>query len=338
MNTHLVTVIIPFYNSQNEITDCINSVIKQTYKNIEILLVNDGSTDDSLTICKKAADNDKRIKIINIENQGVSVARNIGIEQSKGDYIMFVDSDDYVDSTIIEKLLNNLIENDADICQCGCNVTNNSGKILKVYDVPYLKTLDKEEITNKIVLPLFGKSDIDSVTIQGFCVCKLFKKNIINNIKFNKEQRIYQDRCFNIEAYLNAKKTCFVNEQLYYYVVNSTSSTQRRRDDIWNQCITLIDVLKSRIEFFSSDFESDLKRRVHKTASTRLVYITRHVFKYQSEKGILNAMKFVRQMRENSMFDDGVDNPDLGSTFYILSKLLHYRLYFLAVLVSKIAG
>ncbi len=338
MNTHLVTIIIPFYNSQDKLADCINSIIKQTYKNIEILLINDGSTDNSLTICKNAADNDNRIKIIDIKNQGVSVARNIGIEQSNGDYIMFVDSDDYVENNIVEKLLNNLIENDADICQCGCNVTNNSGNILKVYNVPYHTILNREEIIKKIVLPLFGKSDIDSVAIQGFCVCKLFKKSILDNIRFNKEQRIYQDRCFNIDVYLNTQKTSFVNEQLYYYVINSTSSTQRQRSDIWKQCTTLIDALNSRTGLLSGDFERELKVRIHKTASTRLVYVTRHIFKYQSEKGILNAVRFVKQMRQDPMFDNGVSNPDLGFTFSVLSKLIHYRLYFLAVLFSKIAG
>ncbi|MBQ6717874.1 MAG: glycosyltransferase [Clostridia bacterium] len=338
MNAPLVSIIIPMYNSQDKINKCINSVVKQTYKKIEILLVNDGSTDNSLSICNDIAKADNRIKIIDIENQGVSVARNIGIQQAKGDYIMFVDSDDYVENTIVEKLLNNLIENDADISQCGCNVANNNGKILKTYNVPYYNILNREEIIKKIVLPLFGKIKVDSVAIQGFCVCKLFKKDIINNIRFNVEQRIYQDRCFNIDAYLNAQKTSFIDEQLYYYVVNSTSSTQRKRDDIWKQCTILIDALNSRIGLLSGDFNSELKSRIHKTASTRLVYVTRHIFKYQSEKGILNAVRFVKQMRQNFMFDKGVLNPDLGFVFSVLSKLLHYRLYFLAVLVSKIAG
>lgn len=338
MNTHLVSVIIPIYNSQDNIIDCINSVIDQTYKNIEILLVNDGSTDNSLSICKNFAKNDDRIKIIDIENQGVSVARNIGIEKSKGDYIIFVDSDDYIDSTIVEKMLNSIIKEDADVCQCGCNVVDSKGKVLKTYDVPYKSTLNNEEIINNIILPLFGKADGDTVVIQGFCVCKLFRKDVIKDARFNKEQRIYQDRCFNIDVYLNVKKAIFIDESLYYYVVNSTSSTQRRRDDIWKQCIVLVNALKCRTKFLSNNFEDDLNARIHKIACTRLIYVTRHVFKYQSEKGFFNAIKFVKQMRENTLFENGVINPELGTTFSVLSKLLNYRLYFLAVLVSKIAG
>ncbi len=337
MNDVLITVIIPFFNTAEKIERCIKSVITQTYKNLEILMVNDGSTDNSLEICEIFAKNDNRIKIISINNQGVSVARNCGIEQSNGEYVMFVDSDDYVENTIVEKLYYNIVETNSDVSQCGCSVTDDNGNIFKFYNVPYLDTINEDKIISKIVLPLFGKDDNDSATIQGFCVCKLFKKSILKNIRFNEEQRKYQDRCFNIDVYLAVEKASFVNESLYYYVINPDSSTQRRRDDLWKQCETLIKILYSKIDCFPSKFKEELMQRIHKTASTRLVFVTRHIFRTKEKVGFLNAIKSVKKMRENLFFDDGVTNPNLGFVFSILSKLLHYRLYFLAVLIAKIA-
>ena len=107
-----ISVVVAIYNVEKYLEKCIQSIIFQTYKNIEIILVNDGSTDNSLNICKKYKSEDSRIIIINQENQGVSVARNNGIDRASGEYILFVDGDDYLRTDIIEKLLNNADDND----------------------------------------------------------------------------------------------------------------------------------------------------------------------------------------------------------------------------------
>lgn len=101
----LVTIIVPVYNVENYLNRCLDSIIKQSYKNLDIILINDGSTDNSLKICNNYAKNDTRITVINIENSGPSICRNIGLEKAKGGYISFVDSDDYIEKNFIETLL-----------------------------------------------------------------------------------------------------------------------------------------------------------------------------------------------------------------------------------------
>lgn len=111
----LITLVIPIYNIENYLGRCLDSVINQTYKDLEIILVNDGSTDNSLEICESYAKEDSRIKIINKNNGGLSSARNVGLDACKGDYVTFIDSDDWVSLDYIEILYKNIIDNNADI-------------------------------------------------------------------------------------------------------------------------------------------------------------------------------------------------------------------------------
>ena len=127
----LVSIVVPIYNAENYLTKCIYSIIKQTYKNIEIILVNDGSTDNSLKICETFALNDKRIIIISQKNMGVSTARNIGINVAKGEYISFVDSDDTIEDNYIQELVDNSNSGKVDVVICGYNdiYTNNKSHL-----------------------------------------------------------------------------------------------------------------------------------------------------------------------------------------------------------------
>ena len=111
-----ISVIVPIFNSEQFINRCVESILNQTYKNLEIILVDDGSTDDSGKICDQYALTDSRITVIHKINEGVSKARNMGIDASKGDLISFVDADDFLDVNMYEELINHLNENPADIC------------------------------------------------------------------------------------------------------------------------------------------------------------------------------------------------------------------------------
>lgn len=118
-NEAIVSIIIPVYNAKKYLANTLDSVIKQTYKNLEIILVNDGSTDNSKDICESYAKIDKRIKVINKENGGVSSARNYGLALAKGEYISFIDSDDFLVTDMIETLVNDIQNTNAEIAVCG---------------------------------------------------------------------------------------------------------------------------------------------------------------------------------------------------------------------------
>lgn len=134
----LITVIIPFYNSEKYIKKCLTSVLNQTYKDLEIILVNDGSKDNSRNICKEMMKNDSRIKLLDKENGGVSSARNIGIKKATGDFITFVDSDDELEIDLYEKMVKSINE-EVDIICCGLKRCDSNGNLLYILDMSYGK-------------------------------------------------------------------------------------------------------------------------------------------------------------------------------------------------------
>ena len=132
MKNKLISIIVPMYNSSSTIERCLNSLKNQSYKNIEIIVINDGSTDNSSEICRKMIKKDKRIKIYEKVNQGVSSARNLGLSHAKGDFIGFVDSDDYIEEKMYEELLEMIMKTKAKMAICNLYFENNKeSEILK---------------------------------------------------------------------------------------------------------------------------------------------------------------------------------------------------------------
>ena len=128
----LISIVIPIYNASKYLEKCINSVINQTYKNLEIILVNDGSIDNSLDICNDFKDKDNRIKVISKKNEGVSKTRNIGIDKCKGKYLMFLDSDDYIDEIYVEKMYTYLTKNNLSMVTSSMTLVDVNYNVLKV--------------------------------------------------------------------------------------------------------------------------------------------------------------------------------------------------------------
>lgn len=145
MEEYLISIIIPVYNAERYLENCLNSVINQTYSKLEIILVNDGSTDNSVEICEKYEKKDNRIKVFNQQNKGGAAARNFGILNSKGKFISFIDSDDWVDNRYIEILYNNIVNLKADLSVCGYQEVSNKSDI----DIKYSINADVKELNKK---------------------------------------------------------------------------------------------------------------------------------------------------------------------------------------------
>lgn len=239
MDNKLVSIIIPVYNVELLIRDCIESILNQTYKNIEIILIDDGSKDKSGLICDEYAKKDDRITIIHKENEGVSVARNIGLDKAKGDYICFIDSDDYISEYMIEHMLKKIEKEKSDIVVCNfASVRDN--KIKEEFNV------------NKAMLDTaknFMKNIAFEDTWQKAIWNKMFKKNAIEGIKFEVGMKIFEDYLFLMEILdKNVKKISYVDEVLYYYVrwdqsSLETISTYDKYEAIWSE-IKIINILK----------------------------------------------------------------------------------------------
>lgn len=210
----LVTVIIPVYNAEKDINRCLESIVNQDYKNIEVLLINDGSHDNSLNILKEYEKNYKYIKVIDQKNIGVARTRNNAVKIAKGKYIMFVDNDDYIDSNYISTYINEIEKEDYDIVIGGYIRITEDKKILK-----------KEQLSNEP----FSKFVIMAPW------AKIYKRDFIikNNIKFL-DYKIGEDVYFNINAYFNTDNIKITNYTGYYWFYNTKSVSNTKQKSFSN--------------------------------------------------------------------------------------------------------
>lgn len=154
-NSKMISIIVPIYNVEKYLDKCLGSIVNQTYKNIEIILVNNGSTDNSLNIAEKWKYRDNRIKVFSIDNKGVSYARNYGIKVSNGNYIAFIDSDDWIDRDMYETLIEGIIRYNADIAQCSYYVNSKDEQVLIKKDKENLLLNNAEGVKNILTADIF---------------------------------------------------------------------------------------------------------------------------------------------------------------------------------------
>lgn len=232
-----VSVVVPVYNAEKYIDRCINSIITQTLEDIEIILINDGSRDKSLEICKKYEYIDSRVRVIDKSNSGVSSSRNLGIDISTGEYITFIDSDDWIEPNMIENLYIKAKEYKGSIVISNYfrNYINEQHIInLNIKD----EYLEKNEIKEKLIFPLIGKQYIDEKdNILGFRSpwAKLFRLDIIkeHKIRFKEELTIYEDALFNIEFLSKVNKVIIDKNAYYHYFNNSNSTLNSYNENCW---------------------------------------------------------------------------------------------------------
>lgn len=227
----LVSVVIPFYNSEKTLDRCIQSVVLQEYSNLDIILIDDGSTDESEKICQKYLIKEYRIRYFYQENQGVSSARNYGIDVAKGDYILFIDSDDYIDSNMISELLENM-----DISICGYSTYYIEEKKEISYITNY-NELKKMDIKRDKFLKHLGYWMLN---LNIICMPwnKLFnlKKIRDNNLYFPYEISYGEDLIFNLNYFNIMETVSFIPECLYHYEVGKANSLEGKyKDDIFRQ-------------------------------------------------------------------------------------------------------
>lgn len=218
-NEDLITVIINVYNGEKYIKKCLESVLNQTYKNLEILIINDGSTDSTLSICESY--NDERIRIITQENMGLSLARNTGIDNAKGEYLYFVDCDDYIENDAVEYLYNLCKKYNTLMATCQPITVYEYNTTIK-NKVEIVSVISSKEMLTKILL----SSEDRAVTMWN----KLIKKEMFNGIRF--EDRPINDVAFTYKLVLATDKIAYSNQIKYYYLKNKSSIMFTKKSDI----------------------------------------------------------------------------------------------------------
>ncbi len=207
-----ISIIVPIYNTEQYLEQCIQSIIKQEYKNIEIILVNDGSTDNSLNICNKYKNIDNRIIVIDKKHTGVSDTRNTGIKKATGDYIGFVDSDDYIDKDMFKTLINGAEKYQCEISMCDLIETYKVNDETKKNKVKYI-IMDKKQALEQL---LYDKN------IGNYVTVKLFKRKLFENILFP-VGRFYEDISTTYKLFEKANKIIYNPVPMYHYYQRSES-------------------------------------------------------------------------------------------------------------------
>ena len=217
-----ISIIVPIYNSEKDLDQCIESIVNQTYKNLEIILVNDGSTDNSINVCKKWKSNDSRIILIDKQNEGVAKARNDGLKRATGDYIGFVDHDDFIDPKMYETMLKDMQEHNVDIVMCSSTGVYEDGTTTKAYPSYKSFVIDKENLIKR--MQNYEKIFCSSVW------SKLYKKEVVGNLMFDTEIILGDDYYFNGIAYTNIDKLYYDERSLYNYRIREGSISRRKVD------------------------------------------------------------------------------------------------------------
>ena len=216
MNEPLISIIIPVYNAEAYIGRCIESILRQTHSKLELLLVDDGSADRSLEVCREYAAKDSRIQVLHKENGGVSSARNLGLQKSRGDYIGFVDSDDYVDETMYESLLRAAMQQDAKIAMCEYyRITGDKKEITCVHG-------DAEAVTNVQLM-----RDIYTYKCMGVLWNKLFHRSVFYEndklIPFDESIHFCEDVLMLTIVTKNSDRIAHCSQALYHYIISPDS-------------------------------------------------------------------------------------------------------------------
>lgn len=238
----MISVIVPIYNAEAKLKRCIDSVLNQTHRDFELILINDGSTDGSLEICENAALLDERVKVISIENSGVSNARNLGLEKAKGDYISFVDSDDYVTPDYLYYLYETLISTSSDIA---------IGGTIDVKDGVERKTSeDNGEVFVIKARDFKWIGPLAHTVVWG----ALYRRKVIEELKFDSSLFVGEDTYFFAKALKNASTVSYVKRCMYYYVIYSESESH---GSFTEKKITLLSSWQKIVDLFEHELSCD---------------------------------------------------------------------------------
>jgi len=324
MNCEKVSLIIPVYNVERFLTKCLESVAAQTYKNLEVIIVNDGSRDGSLDIIKSFAEKNSNFKYYTIENQGQGMARNIGIRHSSGKYISFLDSDDYIAEDFIEKMVDAIETENADIAICNNFDVKEDGTVIAESKNSY-----KNNVTNIYSEPqiLFNR------------VCpwgKLYKKELFNNLEF--VSRIwYEDMRLIPKLYIKAKKIVYIDHSLVFYVQRKGSTMNNSNSE---RNLEIIEVFEDLISYYKTEkkyeqFKNELDflvldhiavstvTRVILSGSKNKNYIIKKLFDYLNRFESIYSNPYIKTMSTNRKIILWLNRHKFYLLTEILMKLKH---------------
>lgn len=325
MTNELVTVVVPVYNVEKYLDRCVNSIVKQTYRNLEIILVDDGSPDNCPQMCDEWAKKDSRIRVIHKQNEGLSMARNTGIELAAGKYICFIDSDDYVDLNMVEEVYDVAERNCASVVCYGFKLVDTKGSVFRVDEPQPMRLLYEGESVRNELLPGIVGSDPKtgkSFRIYSSACSHFIAMDVIRKLgwRFVSERKIISEDCYAIIAlYQGVERACIVPRSYYYYCENQVSITHTYRSDryrkiceYYTETIKLCDTI---------GYNDDVKYRVGESFLSFVIAALKQ--EVQSERKFWEKYASVR----NIVYDDmlyNVISARVGDKIGIKKKILFW--------------
>lgn len=310
-----ISIIIPVFNTGHYLRRCIESVKSQTYHNLEIIIVDDGSLKETSDICEKLASTDKRINLFHKKNEGVSIARNYGLAKATGRYIGFIDSDDWVDLNMFEKLYTASVQNNADIVYCDSTTVWNSGKLESdtFTLIPQSQLLKKEDITPSVLCEMAGS------VWRG-----LYKRDIIKGVEFPINLKFSEDRIFNLYAINQTNSIYYLKEKVYFRFMRKGSCVMSYHPDAIATMTKAFDIMcnYTREHFGDAYFIEYDKMRINS-------FIGYMYDAFLSSKSIVGKYKEVKLIASNPTIQRGVQKYHLTDIRLLFAVYHQFLLLFL---------
>lgn len=313
-----VSIIVPVYNVEEYLKECIESIINQTHKNLEIILINDGSTDNSLNICKYYETTDSRVKVIDKINEGLSEARNTGVRHSTGEYLIFVDSDDFINEDMVEYLLNILIINKGCIAQCSFK------RFSSTYSIEENLLQEEIKVMNNIeaLESMHYVNGVDCITWN-----KIYKKHLFEEIKFP-IGKIHEDNFTTYKLVDITKKIIVTDRILYYY--------RQREGSIMNESFNIkkldaIEACTEKMNYFINKGYKKLIKLSMKELQNKLINSYFDVYSSDIINKNIYLDDIYKNIKENYLrflFNEYSDIlPNIAMTILIVNRKLFCHLY-----------
>lgn len=282
----LISIIVPAYNIADYLPRCLDSILNQTYKNLEIIVISDGSSDGTNQVIENYAAQDSRIVPVFKENTGVSDTRNRGLDIAKGDYIGFVDGDDFIEPGMYERLLSNAIEHDADISHCGYQMVFPS-KVVYYYN------------TGKKVVQSHKQGIED--TLRGDFVepspcIKLYKRAMLASLRMPKDIKTNEDIWFNFYAFVKAEKSIYEDVPFYHYMLRNNSAATSNYTD--NKLFDPVKVRKEIFQYCVKEFDESVQSLAYVNYLNAVIILHRIIFDGRMKNKKLRAKKEKGQLKK----------------------------------------
>jgi len=344
-----ISIIVPIYNVENYLGRCLDSLLTQDYEDFEVIAINDGSTDNSLTILQEYAKNDPRIYILNKENNGVSLARNDGLLKAKGEFIGFVDPDDWIEPQMYKDMLKVAEEDNIDIVMCSYTREFGTHSKEKMFAFPERCNYFDEEVHKRILRRLVGPlneevANPELLDAWGTVWSKLYRAELIknNNLQFVDLSEIgsNEDTLFNIHACYYAKSFVFLNKPYYHYWrANNTSITSKHNPNLVNQFGKLYTRMESFL--YEMNLGENYKIALSNRISLNTLGLGLNTISRGTNPSIIKQIKGIKELLNNNRTKRSLEQFDLKNCsmiwktfFFFAKKRLAFGLYMMLISIE----